>query len=567
MRRLGLLLACGLAFGCGDDSSGNPDGGGADATTDSPVVNPDGGGDAGDGGSPVDIGDSVITRSNHISRDALYVQPTFKQSALSTLALDKAFDGAVDGDVWAQVLFFEKGPNGKPVVIAATANDQVTAMDADTGAVVWQKTFGTPAGQSGAGCGNVQPLGITGTPAIDPVSRTIFFDAAVGDSNSVSEHQIHAISLDDGTERPNFPVKASTASYQGTQFDPPLENQRGAILYLNGIIYVPYGGHAGDCGQYHGWIIGVPYPNPSGMKAYAASIAQNTRAAGIWAPGGPASDGTDVFVTTGNTFGATTWVGQEAVLRLKAGPVFSNQTTDYWAPHDYLTLDNGDTDIGGTGAMLVDVPGATPLKLVLALGKSGTAYLVDRGNLGGIGTSTNTDGVSTQYVANGEIIQHAGHGHDGRQDVGVLPPGQQRRQRLRERERQPRVDDDLGGVAAGDAGRVVHRQQDERLADDHDDRRLERRDGVGRRQSPERVGRLHREVGVRRHRRAPERAQVHVAHRRARAHLHRRGQQGLFVQTVRPVTGRCASTRPRGTSRPSPSPRGWRSSTRRSRSR
>src|SRR6202042_3268317 len=124
---------------------------------------------------------------------------------------------------------------------------------------------------------------------------------------------------------------------------------------------------------------------------------------------GPASDGNDIFVTTGNTFGATTWVGQEAILRLQPGPVFSNQAVDYWVPHDYLALDNSDTDIGGTGAMLVDVPGATPSKLVVALGKSGVGYLADRGNLGGVGTSTATDGVANASVANGDIINVPGN--------------------------------------------------------------------------------------------------------------------------------------------------------------
>lgn len=400
MRTVGILaLLAPLALACGDDS-GTPDGGGKDATTnDAPVTT-----DGGDGGTTIDIGDSVITRSNHVSRDAMYVQPTFTKAGVATMKLDTAFDGTVSGHVWGQVLFYKDGPGGKPVVVVATGDDQVSALDADTGAVVWQKTFGTPANQSGAGCGNVSPLGITGTPAIDPVTRTIFFNATQGNSNTITEHEIHAISLDDGTERPNFPVKASTVSYQGTNFDPPLENQRGAILYLNGVIYVPYGGHAGDCGQYHGWVIGVPYPSAAPVAAYAASIAPNTRAAGIWAPGGPASDGTDVFVTTGNTFGSQTWVGQEAVLRLQPGPVFSGKAVDYWAPHDWLTLDNGDVDIGGTGAMLVDVPGASPSKLVLALGKSGNAYLMDRGNLGGIGTSLNTDGLVNLHVATGEII-------------------------------------------------------------------------------------------------------------------------------------------------------------------
>jgi hypothetical protein len=396
---------------CGGGDNTNADGGGPDgSTTDGPVIGPDGGpvpDGGGDGGPVVDVGDSVLMRNNHINRDGLYTQPTFTTAGIATLKRDSAFDGTISGNAYAQPLFFDKGPNGKSIVIATTENNQVTALDADTGAVVWQKTVGQNASASGAGCGNIGPLGITGTPAIDPVSRTIFLNAAIGPGNAISEHEIHALSVDDGTERPNFPVKASTASYQGTNFNPPLENERGALLWLNGNVYVTYGGHAGDCGQYHGWVLSVPYPAGGPIGAYAASIAPNTRAAGIWAVGGPASDGTDVFVTTGNTFGSQTWVGQEALLRLQPGAVFSNQTADYWAPHNWLTLDNGDTDIGGTGALLVDVPGATPSKLAVALGKNGYAYLIDRGNLGGIGASQNTDGVSNTHVNSGEIINAA----------------------------------------------------------------------------------------------------------------------------------------------------------------
>ena len=62
----------------------------------------------------------------------------------------------------------------------------------------------------------------------------------------------------------------------------------------------------------------------------------------------------------------------------------TGQPTDYWAPTNWFSLDNGDTDLGGVSAMLIDVPGATPSQLVLALGKDGNAYLVNRNNLGGI---------------------------------------------------------------------------------------------------------------------------------------------------------------------------------------
>ena len=79
-----------------------------------------------------------------------------------------------------------------------------------------------------------------------------------------------------------------------------------------------------------------------------------------------------------------TWSGSEAVIRLQPGPVFSGSTTDYWAPTNWASLDSSDTDLGGSGPILVDVPGATPSALVVALGKDGNAYLLNRNNLGGV---------------------------------------------------------------------------------------------------------------------------------------------------------------------------------------
>ena len=77
-------------------------------------------------------------------------------------------------------------------------------------------------------------------------------------------------------------------------------------------------------------------------------------------------------------------MGGEAVIRLRPGPIFSGNSGDYWAPTNWLQLDNGDTDLGGCGPVLITVNGATPSKLVLALGKDGKAYLLNRDNLGGI---------------------------------------------------------------------------------------------------------------------------------------------------------------------------------------
>ena len=139
--------------------------------------------------------------------------------------------------------------------------------------------------------------------------------------------------------------------------------------------------YVGDCGNYHGWVVGVDINNPSNVRGWATTAIGG----GIWGHGGVASDGTNMFVVTGNTFNTGgNWMGGEAIIRLQAGPIWTGQPTDYWAPTNWLSLDNSDTDLGGVSATVIDVPGATPSQLVLALGKDRNAYLLNRNNLGGI---------------------------------------------------------------------------------------------------------------------------------------------------------------------------------------
>jgi len=102
-----------------------------------------------------------------------------------------------------------------------------------------------------------------------------------------------------------------------------------------------------------------------------------------------------MFVITGNTVTSpgNPWSGGEAIVRLQAGPTFTGNATDFWAPANWQSLDNTDTDLGGCSAILTDVPNATPSQLVLALGKDGNAYLVNRNNLGGVAGPVASAGV------------------------------------------------------------------------------------------------------------------------------------------------------------------------------
>jgi hypothetical protein len=201
-------------------------------------------------------------------------------------------------------------------------------------------------------------------------------------AGSPIKHFIFSLNVDTGATNAGWPVDLNaTANYNGIPFISLDQENRGALALVNGIVYMTYSGYLGDCGNYHGWVVGVDINNPANVRGWATTATGG----GIWGHSGVASDGTNMFVITGNTFNTGgNWMGGEAIIRLQAGPTWTGQPTDYWAPVNWFSLDNSDTDLGGVSAMLIDVPGATPSQLVLALGKDGNAYLLNRNNLGGI---------------------------------------------------------------------------------------------------------------------------------------------------------------------------------------
>ena len=322
---------------------------------------------------------AVTQEQNNLSRDGLYIDSAFTPSAAASVTRDLNFNGTVSGNVYAQPLYVENGPGGAAMVIVVTESNNIYALNAATGAVIWQRNVGPPV-SSGLPCGNISPLGITGTPVVDLASRSLFFDAMI--DGATKKHFIYSLNVDTGAINSGWPVDVNArATYNGVAFTSLVQNQRAALGLVNGIVYVPYSGHWGDCGTYRGWVVGVRINNPASVSAWTTTAIGG----GIWGHGGVASDGNNMFVVTGNTFNTGgNWSGGEAMIRLQAGPIFSGTPTNYWAPTNWLSLDNGDDDLGGCGAVLIDVPGATPSQLALALGKDGNAYLLNRNNLGGI---------------------------------------------------------------------------------------------------------------------------------------------------------------------------------------
>jgi hypothetical protein len=355
---------------------------------------------------------NVTQYHNHASRDGLYIDLAFTPSAAANLTRDLNFDGTIDGEVYAQPLYIDNGPGGRPTIIAVTESNYVYALDASDGSVIWQQiNLGPPVQLADLPCPpKFDQMGITGTPIVDLASRALFLGAmTTPDGGATKKQLIFSLNVDTGDINAGWPVDVeATATYNGMTFTASIQQQRPALGIVDNSVYVGYGSMQ-DCSLYHGWLVGVPIDNPASVTAWATSAGGG----GIWGVGGVASDGTNPFVTTSNTFNTGgNWSGGEAVIRFQPGPIFTGSPSDYWAPTDWFDLDNNNLDLGSSGPLLVDVPGATPSSLVVAMGKDGNAYLLDRSNLGGITAPVASSQVSDFYIRQAAATYRTNQGTD-----------------------------------------------------------------------------------------------------------------------------------------------------------
>ena len=126
---------------------------------------------------PVNAQVNVTQQHNNQSRDGLYIDSAFTSANAANLTRDLTFNGTISGNVYSQPLYVEGGPNGA-MIIAVTESNNVYALHANDGSIIWQRNLG-PAVTSGLPCGNISPLGISGTPVVDLATRSLFIDAMI----------------------------------------------------------------------------------------------------------------------------------------------------------------------------------------------------------------------------------------------------------------------------------------------------------------------------------------------------------------------------------------------------
>jgi hypothetical protein len=377
--------------------------------------------------APAAAGTDVTTYKYDLSRSGL--NPS--ESALTLANVTAANFGllrslSVDGRVDAQPLYLSQlsvAGSARNVVFAATEHDSVYALDADTGALIWQRSL-LAAGESTSsdqGCGQITPeIGITSTPVIDRSAGAhgaIYVVAMSKDAASNYHQRLHALDLTTGAELLGGATEI-VAAYPGSggskSFNPGQHAERAALLLSNGTIYTSWTSHC-DGQPYSGWIIA--FAENSLAISGVLNVAANSNAGpAIWmSGGGPAADSAgNVYLLTANGAFETTLdangfpngkdFGNSFLKISSAGAGLS--VLDYFAMSNEVAESSADQDLGSGGEMLLpDLTDAanTVRHLVIGAGKDGNIYVVDRDSMGKFNPNSNNIFQMLQGVLPGGI--------------------------------------------------------------------------------------------------------------------------------------------------------------------
>ncbi len=252
-------------------------------------------------------------------------------------------------------------------VYVATEADNVYALDAHDGHVLWHANIGSPLTDvaTRAGCGNIDPLGITSTPVFDPATATLYVlgETSSGGASPTVHRQL--VGFDASTGKV---VRSAEADPTGGGDDPVDLQQRADLALAGGRVYVGFGGLFGDCGHYHGWMVGVS--ESAGPANVEFNVTPGHEGGAVWEPGGPAIDAAgDVYITTGNRNHPQDPNVKDAESVVKLSPTLVKEAafTDPAA--------TGDGDLG------TDSPTLLPNGTLFAVGKSDIGYVLRQSDL------------------------------------------------------------------------------------------------------------------------------------------------------------------------------------------
>jgi hypothetical protein len=365
---------------------------------------------ASDPGQPWKVGSVGLHVSNHPGAFTWQYDPARTGQNTTEIALTpenvnsaqfgKRFSFAVDGKIFGQPLYVPNvdipGQGHHNVAFVVTSRDAIYAFDADglSAAPLWQVSLlNSAAGVNQPSTG----FGITGTPVIDSVARTLFLVAWTQENGNYIQ-RLHALDIATGAPRANSP-RTISASVSGAgiggdgngnlAWSAQFHIQRPGLLLLNGALYLAFGGITAP--PYHGWLLA--YDSVSLEQLAVLNTTPNGYAGSIWMGGSaPAADSSGrIFLTTANgSFTANRGGTDFGDSVLAVSPVGGLTITDSFTPFDQAYLDDADVDLGAGGVLVLPDQSSSNPHVLIALGKSGTLYLLNRDNLGRYVSGANT---------------------------------------------------------------------------------------------------------------------------------------------------------------------------------
>ncbi len=345
--------------------------------------------------------------------------------------LTQKYADVVDGVIVAEPLVASVnvtvGPNQgtQSVVFVATKNDSLYAFNVATGQLDWHTSFLTP-GEAAlpASETNFQGSGIIGTPAIDPSTNTIYLVSSqfyVAWNVTHYTKTLDAIDMSDGTERPGSPAVIADTGYVGgtavsftgpsvpgtgagsvggiVYFNVYLQMQRPGLTLDGNNLLIAFGSASGVKPYYHGWLLA--YNNNSLQPTAVFNDTPNGDDGGIWMDGNPIQVDSQgyIYTETGNGTFDSKLNGKgfpsqgdygDSVLKLALDPGYKGpngygiRVVDYFTPYDQAKLFKNDEDLASSGVLLLPYGADGPMHpdLLLASGKSGTLYVINRNKMG-----------------------------------------------------------------------------------------------------------------------------------------------------------------------------------------
>ena len=314
---------------------------------------------------PVRPADRAAAAATRLAPWSQYHHGTTRQGRVDSAPgrLTRGWTRRLDGAVYGEPLV------AAGLLVVATEGNGVYGLRPRTGAVAWHTSLGTPQPLSGLPCGNIDPLGVTGTPAYDPRTGSVFVAA----ETKGGHHTLWAIRASTGAKRWHRTLDTLPDR------NPLAEQQRGALLVAGGRVVTVFGGLAGDCDNYVGYVTSVRTDGTGSTLTYAVPTA---REAGIWAtPGAVAGPGGTLLVASGNGAETTgTWDGSDSVIQLDGATL---ERRSVFAPPTWADDNVQDLDLGSSGPTRV---GAVDR---VVIGGKRAVYLL-RAPFGGVGSELAT---------------------------------------------------------------------------------------------------------------------------------------------------------------------------------